>query len=119
MLESCPTEQYLLISQPNAHASDLRCAADHPGCRKAPNIVRHASSDSPLSVAEVFGSLSFSDFADHIKASCMQVGKTAHVVEHTLKELPTSNEPAERAAALEENGEELGNRFLSRYSGHC
>ncbi|KAI6383587.1 hypothetical protein MCOR25_000040 [Pyricularia grisea] len=109
MLESCPTERYLLISQPNAHASDLRCAADHPGCRKAPNLVRYASSDSPLSVAEVFGSLSFGDFADHIKASCMQLGKTAHVVEHTLKELPTSKGPVERAAALEENDRELGN----------
>ncbi|KAL8363283.1 hypothetical protein RB601_009180 [Gaeumannomyces tritici] len=107
MLDACPTDWYLLISQPNVHASDLRCTSEDLRCRRAPNLVRNAPL-ARLSVSEVVGSLSFEDFSEHIKAACLQQGKKVHVVEHTLRELPSSRGADERAAVLEENDHELG-----------
>lgn len=104
MLDACPTHRYLLISQPNVHASDLRCTSEDIKCQRAPNLLRNAPL-ARLSVSEVVGSLTFDDFSRHIQAACLQQGKQARVVEHTLRELPSSRGADERAAVLEENGE--------------
>lgn len=107
MLDACPTHRYLLISQPNVHASDLRCTSEDIKCQRAPNLLRNAPL-ARLSVSEVVGSLTFDDFSRHIQAACLQQGKQARVVEHTLRELPSSRGADERAAVLEENDQELG-----------
>jgi len=50
------------------------------------------------------GSLSFDDFSDYIRASCLEKGRQAVVEERSLKALPSSQARAERAEVLADNG---------------
>jgi len=107
LLSSCPTNQYLLVSQPNIHARDLRGPS---GCR-SPNLCRaleNGKTQSRFDIAEVMGSLSFGDFSDYIRASCMAQGRRATVEEHQLRSLPSSGVGAKRAEVLADNDHELG-----------
>lgn len=103
LLDSCSTNHYLLVSQPNIHATDLHAPS---GCQSA-NLCRALQSDSvqgQFTVTETIGSLSFDDFSDYIKAKCMAKGRHATVQEHQLRSLPTAKGKKERAAVVDDNG---------------
>jgi hypothetical protein len=103
-MSSCPTNHYFFVSQPNVHADDLRGPS---GCQ-SPHLCRALEDDKiqgKLIVAETLGSMTFDDFGDYIRTTCMKKGKHATVQEHQLKTLPTSGGISARKEVLGDNGE--------------
>jgi hypothetical protein len=94
-LKSCPTDSYLVISQPNLHARDLR------GSGAAPNL-RGATGKAAASwtVSDVFGEILADDLAGYIREACSQ--KDVEVKEVKLAPLPPR--VGDRADALGANG---------------
>lgn len=111
LLASCPTSRYVLIAQPNLHASDLRDA--HTGKCLAPNLCAHSTSSrvrGRFDVAEVVGrDMGVEELRTSIDAACEAQGKAAKVVDFKLDELPASSsgEPR-RSAAMAAMDEMLG-----------
>ncbi|KAK4177630.1 BIG/ATPase V1 complex, subunit S1 [Triangularia setosa] len=111
LLSGCPTDKYILISQPNLHASDIRSE----NCRRTPNLckaIRSPSTKSSFSVAEVIGQVSGVSLKDHIAKSCKdvkpRVAETSFV-EVEMKHLPPVGEnEEERRDILENNDHKLG-----------
>ncbi|KAL1897318.1 hypothetical protein Sste5346_004054 [Sporothrix stenoceras] len=111
LLADCPTTKYLLVSQPNAHASDLYSP---PSC-EAHRLRRALSSNEVkgrFTVSEVVApadksnNLTLDAFSSHIKASC---GADVTVNELSLPALPLAPTCQERAEALGDNDYVLGN----------
>jgi hypothetical protein len=97
-LSSCPTERYLLASQPNAHATDIR------GCSGTPHLCRAISNEKirgQLSVSEVVGLIDVDALGDSIKRACANQNKVAEVHETKLAPLPAGQR---RKDVLEDNG---------------
>ncbi|KAH8898506.1 BIG1-domain-containing protein [Thozetella sp. PMI_491] len=108
LLSSCPTDRYLLISQPNIHAADIR---DASGACNLPSLCAAIKSPTILGrfdVAEVVGQISTKPLADSIKEGCMQAGKVAKIDELELKHFPPIKETAKRAEIASDNDFELG-----------
>lgn len=112
LLADCPTTKYLLVSQPNAHASDLYAP---PAC-EAHRLRRALSSSavkSRFSVSEVVApayksnNLTLDAFSAHIKASCGAADVS--VSELSLPALPLAPTCQERAEAMGDNDYVLGN----------
>ncbi|KUI57305.1 Protein big1 [Cytospora mali] len=111
-LASCPTSRYLLISQSNVHASDLR----HPATGKclAPRLCEAATADNVhggFNAAEVVGrdGISMLELETYISSAC--AGKSDVFIEgHVLDALPAEKDA--RSAKVAENDIELG-RVLS------
>lgn len=104
VLSECPTDRYLIVTQPGINAADL----DHRDCAM-PHFCK-AVDDSRLmgkyTVAEVVGDVTNAELDEHIKLSCNKKGKTASVQSVRLGSLA----PANRAFDLARNGKpELGN----------
>ncbi|KAK4203759.1 BIG/ATPase V1 complex, subunit S1 [Triangularia verruculosa] len=106
LLSGCPTDKYILISQPNLHASDIRSE----NCLHTPNLcraIRSPSTKSTFSVAEVIGQISGAPLKEHITKSCSHVEPS--FVEVEMKQLPPVGEKeGERKEILEDNDHKLG-----------
>ncbi|KAK0739274.1 BIG/ATPase V1 complex, subunit S1 [Apiosordaria backusii] len=112
LLSTCPTSRYVLISQPNLHANDIRSE----NCRHTPNLckaIRSSSTKSTYSVAEVIGQISGAPLKSHITKACENVkgrrAVEASFVEVEMKHLPPVGEnEEERRSVLEDNDHKLG-----------
>ncbi|POS81575.1 hypothetical protein DHEL01_v200013 [Diaporthe helianthi] len=111
ILASCPTSRYVLISQPNVHASDLR--NPQSGLCHSANLcaaVDNKAVRGRYDVAEVVGDdISIDGLSSYIKAACAEQGRKEPPVveEHLLEALPTQKGEA-RATKLAENDVEVG-----------
>jgi hypothetical protein len=101
VLSACPTDRYLVITQPGVNSVDLN-PSDTSACA-IPHLCQ-AAQDSRIqgefTVAEVVGDVASSCMADYIKTACAQKDKKVIVDEVSLASL--SND--DRAGALVENG---------------
>ncbi|KAI0167075.1 BIG1-domain-containing protein [Hypoxylon sp. FL1284] len=95
LLAGCPTERYLIVSQPNVHASDLRPNDASP---KLGRSVRKA--EYKYTVAEVAGQLDAKTLSAYIQGAC----ENPFIDELELSPLPLAN----GADTLKKNDEELG-----------
>ncbi|KAK8041136.1 ER protein BIG1 [Apiospora phragmitis] len=98
ILSTCPTERYLIVTQPNLHASHLRSATSAP---RLQHTLKSAQVASRVTVAEVAGALDTKALSKLIKASC---GKEASVDEVALEAIPTTSSDDE---TLKENDDDL------------
>ncbi|KAJ8125179.1 hypothetical protein O1611_g8463 [Lasiodiplodia mahajangana] len=99
LLSSCPTNHYLLVSQPNLNAAHLRSNANVP---KLSDSLSHATSS--YSVAEVAGELDVKSIAAYIRETCELPRSAVDMIE--LSPVPSS--AAESAKTLKQNDDELG-----------
>ncbi|KAK7708578.1 hypothetical protein SLS64_006680 [Diaporthe eres] len=111
ILASCPTSRYVLISQPNVHASDLR-NPESGVCHSANlcSAVDEKAVQGRYDVAEVIGDdINLDGLSNYIKAACAEQGKKdgLTVEEHRLEALPARKGEA-RAIKLAENDVEIG-----------
>ncbi|KAG6003874.1 hypothetical protein E4U21_001622 [Claviceps maximensis] len=85
-LAECPTDQYLIITQPGINAADFwtrdGCAMPHL-CQ----AVKDSRVQGKYTVSEVVGDVTASGFVHHIKASCGKKGKEAKIIERPLESL--------------------------------
>ncbi|KAK2028513.1 ER protein BIG1 [Colletotrichum zoysiae] len=113
LLSSCPTDRYLLVTQPNVNAADIR--GPYGNECKAPNLCRAiASSDvhGVYSVAEVVGEVPIGALADYIKTTC--AGRTVEIEQTRLA--PLGRDTRERASTFADNDYILG-RNLEKIRG--
>ncbi|KAK3327501.1 BIG/ATPase V1 complex, subunit S1 [Cercophora scortea] len=111
-LSSCPTTRYIIVSQPNVHAADLRDSSG-AGCNMH-NLCRAIASDSVkgrFSVAEVIGQISSEPMKQFLTTNCKEKGKTAIIERVELRHLPPVKEESKRAEILADNDHELGQLF--------
>ncbi|XXH00279.1 tropomyosin-2 [Hypoxylon texense] len=95
LLADCPTERYLIVSQPNVHAGDLLPNG------VVPNLDRSVRKAQFMhTVAEVTGQLDTKTIAAYIRRAC----EKPFIDELNLTPLPSINS----AETLKENDEELG-----------
>ncbi|ROT43144.1 BIG1-domain-containing protein [Sodiomyces alkalinus F11] len=98
ILDSCPTERYHIVSQPNLRASDIRGADD---C-KTRKLCSAASNDrvrNTYSVAEVVGKIEADNLSKYIQAACSNQGRAAEVQETALHPLPSDHLEREKQLA--------------------
>lgn len=105
LLASCPTSLYLIHTQPNAHASDLRdpqtgrCAAPSL-CAPRP---AGGTVQTTFGVAEVVGGeISAAELREYIDAACARAGREHSVAVTQLDALP--REAGERRDAMRKAG---------------
>ncbi len=116
LLASCPTTRYILVSQPNLHAADIRDATG--SCRLTPNLC-HAvrglgGADSEgaggggghvWSVAEVVGQVSGRPLREFVEGACRREGVEAVVERVELRHLPAVGSGEEgRGEVVGDNG---------------
>ncbi|KAI0852249.1 BIG1-domain-containing protein [Daldinia vernicosa] len=96
-LKSCPTDRYLIVSQPNLNRANLVGDA-------VPNLLRYNNkAQSRYSLPEVIGELNTDDVAAFVRKSCE--GRSQLFVDQLeLAPLPSVND----AHTLKENDDELG-----------
>ncbi|CAJ2507874.1 Uu.00g090600.m01.CDS01 [Anthostomella pinea] len=98
LLSSCPTDRYLLVSQPNLNAAThLSSKASVPRLTGALD-----RAESSYSIAEVAGELDLKQIAAYIRETCDV--KSSAIDEIYLSTLPTSD----GVSILRENDEHLG-----------
>lgn len=108
ILSQCPTTKYLVVAQPNVHATDL----DGPegcGVHRIRSAVTSDAVHGRYTVAEVVstaqGNMSFEGFAAHIQVSCAAKGvEDVNVRGLTLASLPATPDCHARAEAMDDNG---------------
>jgi hypothetical protein len=99
ILATCPTDRYLVVTQPGVHAADLRGAG---GC-SMPHLcqaVEDSRVRSRYTVSEVVGDVTNAGMAEYIKAACAKKNKAVTVEEVGLASLSSQD----RAGTLSENG---------------
>ncbi|KAI8633101.1 BIG1-domain-containing protein [Xylariaceae sp. FL1651] len=106
LLSSCPTDRYVLVSQPNLNAGHLSSTAVVP--KLSDSLSRAVSS---YTVAEVAGELDLKSIAAYIRETCGLPGSA--IDEVNLSPVPSS--AAESAKTLKENDAQLG-VVLEQYS---
>ncbi|KAG8413239.1 hypothetical protein J3458_012826 [Metarhizium acridum] len=97
VLDECPTDQYLIVTQPGINAADLTqsdCLMPHV-CK----TVESSRVKGKYTVAEVIGDVTEAKFDEYIKVACRKKGKAAHVKSVQLSSLS----PAARAQDLASN----------------
>src|SRR4051794_4358390 len=72
LLSACPSERYVVVTQPGAHASDMRGVSSAVVLRQA---VSRSGVQTGLDVAEVYGMLEDDYFAGMIEQACQEVGR--------------------------------------------
>lgn len=96
-LSSCPTDTYLIATQPGLNAADFQS----PNGWAMPSLHRTATQDKRIKgryvVSEVVGKLPEFDIAAFVRSSCEKIGKHATVTELALQPL-SSGVRAERLA---------------------
>ncbi|KAI1824642.1 ER protein BIG1 [Xylaria intraflava] len=105
LLSSCPTNHYLLVSQPNLNAGHLSSKASVP---RLSSSLDHAASS--YSVAEVGGELDVRSIAAYLRETCELSRSAIDVID--LSPVPSS--VADSAKTLKENDDELG-AVLAQY----
>ncbi|KAI1404612.1 BIG1-domain-containing protein [Hypoxylon fuscum] len=95
LLTGCPTERYLIVSQPNIHAGDLVSRDAIPNLGRAIE-----KSQFRYTVAEVVGQLDTKTISANIERAC----EKPFIDELELAPLPSTN----GARTLKQNDEELG-----------
>ncbi|KAK4669792.1 uncharacterized protein QC763_206090 [Podospora pseudopauciseta] len=115
LLSGCPTDKYILISQPNLHAADIR-TSEH--CLHTPNLckaTRAQNTKSAFSVAEVIGQISATELKELVAQSCKDVkGGAMQLLEVRMRGLPpvvVGGDEKERVEILEDNDYRLGERM--------
>ncbi|EFX05738.1 hypothetical protein CMQ_3807 [Grosmannia clavigera kw1407] len=113
ILSLCPTTNYLLVSQANAHASDLD-GPEECGVHRIRSAVTSDAVQGRYTVAEVVnaavGNMSFDSFSDHIKKSCLGKGAREAIIRQlSLTPLPTSRRCKDRVETMDDNDYALGN----------
>ncbi|KAH6850726.1 BIG/ATPase V1 complex, subunit S1 [Chaetomium sp. MPI-CAGE-AT-0009] len=109
LLASCPTTRYLLVSQPNLHAADIR--DDGSASCRMPNLCRAAGRDdiNSWAVAEAIGRVSGQPLGEYIAQTC---GDGVSVQRVELRQLPAASDRAGAEVVREEmlgdNDHELG-----------
>ncbi|KAF6812901.1 ER protein big1 [Colletotrichum sojae] len=107
LLSSCPTDRYLIISQPNANAADIRSGSD---CR-IPTLCQAISGKdvrSVYSVAEVVGEVNIDAVEEHIRKSCSSRPESAPKVSVDRRYLkPLGRDAAVRASTLSANDDDI------------
>ncbi|KAI1214933.1 BIG1-domain-containing protein [Annulohypoxylon truncatum] len=98
LLSGCPTERYLIVSQPNLNANDLSAKDAVPNLRRSLE-----KAQTSYTIAEVAGQLSLKEISAHIQASCDGVLRP-FIDELELAPLPSAN----GARTLKDNDSELG-----------
>ncbi|KAH6640978.1 vacuolar ATP synthase subunit S1-domain-containing protein [Chaetomium tenue] len=117
LLASCPTKRYLLVSQPNMHAADIRddsssssSSSSSDSCRM-PNLCRAARRDdiNSWAVAETIGRVSGQPLEEYIAQTC---GEGVSVQRVELRQLPAASDrvgaESARGEVLGDNDHELG-----------
>ncbi|PNY18308.1 Protein big1 [Tolypocladium capitatum] len=98
ILATCPTDRYLVVTQPGVHAADLRGA---DGC-SMPHLCRAVQDrrvQSRYTVSEVVGDVANFGIAKHIRTACAEKKKVVTVEEIGLASLPFHD----RVSTLSEN----------------
>ncbi|GAB1314414.1 hypothetical protein MFIFM68171_04624 [Madurella fahalii] len=126
LLASCPTERYVLVSQPGVHAVDIRGDGkgddDEGGGCRMPRLCGAVQREgvTAFSVAEVIGQVSAGPLTEYIQSVCadQRGGRKAHVDRVELKHLPAVSvrEGQARKEVLRDNDYELG-RLLETLDG--
>lgn len=110
LLSTCPTDRYLLVSQPGVNAVELRgpngCAMPHL-CR----AVGDSRIQGKFIVSEVIGETTKSGLSDHIRTACSGQNKDVAVDEIVLAPLKS-----DRAGSLADNGWLLQVFFADSYA---
>ncbi|KAK3997492.1 BIG/ATPase V1 complex, subunit S1 [Cladorrhinum sp. PSN332] len=112
LLTSCPTDRYILVSQPNLHAADIRREGTNPQCM-TPTLcgVGMDEKSSVYSVAEVIGQISGRPLKEYIVEACKAKGKEGVQIDRVeLKHLPAVGDKSlseERRETLRDNDLEL------------
>lgn len=101
LLASCPTSVYLIHTQPNAHASDLR--DPQTGRCSAPHLCGGDARQTAYGVAEVVGGeMSAAELSEYIETACAKAGREHSVSVTQLEALP--REGAERGIVMQRAG---------------
>ncbi|KAI1106124.1 BIG1-domain-containing protein [Jackrogersella minutella] len=98
ILSGCPTDRYLIVSQPNLNAGDLSAKDAVPNLRRSME-----KAETRYTVAEVAGQLNMKEISAYIQSSCEGV-RQPFVDDLELAPLPSANS----AWTLKDNDEELG-----------
>lgn len=102
VLDGCPTDHYLFVSQPNLHASHLASNKAAPRLQKA---LASTKVGGTVSVAQVAGAVDVEALSALVKKSCQRAGKGAV----TVDELALDTVPATAAeTVLKENDDDVG-----------
>ncbi|KAK3499569.1 BIG/ATPase V1 complex, subunit S1 [Neurospora hispaniola] len=107
ILSSCPTRDYVIVSQPNVHAADIRDGS-HCKMRSLCDTIASKEIKGRFSVAEVVGDLSTHSLEDYVKEACAAKGKVAGIVKVDLTHLPSLEHKDKRAQILASNDDQLG-----------
>jgi hypothetical protein len=99
ILSACPTDKYLIATQPGVSAADLRGPA---GCTM-PNLCQAAEDprvQGKLVISEVVGEINSSELISYIESACAAKGKQVSIIELALG----STSRDDNAGLLAENG---------------
>ncbi|KAL7918174.1 BIG1 domain-containing protein [Trichoderma austrokoningii] len=102
VLSTCPTDGYLIVSQPGLNAADLRRS---DGCAM-PHLCQAVEDDrinGKAIVSEVVGDLAGANLADYIKLACAKKDKMVPVYETRLAALSVDD----KARSLSDNDDTL------------
>lgn len=116
ILSSCPTRDYVIVSQPNVHAADIRDGS-HCKMRSLCDTIASKEIQGRFSVAEVVGDLSTHSLEDYVKEACAGKGKVAGIVKVDLTHLPSLEHKDKREQILASNGMFSSDRELAIRSG--
>ncbi|CAM1508501.1 Fc.00g053490.m01.CDS01 [Cosmosporella sp. VM-42] len=102
VLSSCPTDRYLLVSQPGLNAADVE-GSDSSSMPHLSRAVEDSHIKGKFIVSEVFGETTKAGLADYINKACAQKNKKVAVDELSLAPLTS-----DRVNTLNENNAILG-----------
>ncbi|KAM0335720.1 hypothetical protein ACHAQA_000770 [Verticillium albo-atrum] len=95
ILDSCPTENYHIISQPNANAADIR--GEHCKVASVCNAISNDKVNGRYSVAEVLGEVDASTVTEYIRSACSKQGQTPKIWDTPLPALSSSGRDSQLA----------------------
>ncbi|KKA27824.1 hypothetical protein TD95_003922 [Thielaviopsis punctulata] len=98
LLASCPTDKYVVVSQPSLHSKDLESSASSPTLY---SIVQGDAIRSTFSVAGMYGEIASEDLLAFIRKACAARYEKGDI---SISSLPLPTLPVEnRAVVLREN----------------
>ncbi|KAI0123126.1 BIG/ATPase V1 complex, subunit S1 [Xylariales sp. AK1849] len=105
ILSSCPTERYLLVSQPNLNIQHLASSTAAP---KLQNALTSSAIQGRLSISEMSGTVDLNSVSSFLRESCQSTGKTPSIDVLALDPLPASGQFQDLVESLRENDDNLG-----------